>query len=83
MINPCSGIDPEKTFPVYAASKHGVVGFTRSLKDRSESDGVRINALCPGIVDTKMVKDWMGTLPEKIQAFLLTKMTRYMHCTTW
>jgi NAD(P)-dependent dehydrogenase (short-subunit alcohol dehydrogenase family) len=80
MINTLSGVDPKKKFPVYSATKHGVVGFTRSLKDRSESDGVRINALCPGLVDTKLARDWMEDQPaaesEKIRPFLLSIMTR-------
>ena len=66
-------------FPVYSATKHGIVGFTRSLKDCSKSDGVRINALCPGLVDTKLVRDWMEEHPEseKMKPFLFSIMTRY------
>ena len=54
-----------------------MVGFTRSLKDCSTSDGVRINALCPEFVDTQMVRDGLEEQPEKIKAFVLSKMTRY------
>jgi NAD(P)-dependent dehydrogenase (short-subunit alcohol dehydrogenase family) len=72
-----SGLDPAKVFPVYCASKYGVVGFTRSLKDRSESDGVRINALCPGLVDTKLIRDWMEEQPAQMKELFLSNMTKY------
>lgn len=38
----------------YAASKHGVVGLTKSLAAEFAARGVRINAVCPGHVDTPM-----------------------------
>ncbi|MDN7139859.1 SDR family oxidoreductase [Pseudomonas sp. JQ170] len=39
----------------YSASKHGVIGLTRSAALEYGKYGVRINALCPGFVDTPMV----------------------------
>lgn len=41
--------------PVYAATKHAVVGFVRSVAPQLETRGIRINAVCPGLVDTPMV----------------------------
>jgi NAD(P)-dependent dehydrogenase (short-subunit alcohol dehydrogenase family) len=38
----------------YATAKHGLVGFTRALAIELAADGVRVNALCPGWVDTSM-----------------------------
>lgn len=40
---------------VYAATKAGVVHFTRSCAPLLESHGVRVNCVCPGLVDTPMV----------------------------
>ena len=40
----------------YSASKHGVVGLVKSLAIEWGRHGVRVNALCPGIVDTPLVR---------------------------
>ena len=41
--------------PVYAATKHAVVGFVRSVAPSLERRGIQINAVCPGIADTAML----------------------------
>lgn len=41
--------------PVYAATKHAVVGLVRSLAPTLASRGISINAVCPGIADTPML----------------------------
>jgi NAD(P)-dependent dehydrogenase (short-subunit alcohol dehydrogenase family) len=41
--------------PVYALTKHAVVGFVRSAAPQLERRGIRLNAVCPGLVDTPMV----------------------------
>lgn len=38
----------------YAASKHGVLGFTQALAEEMRPHGVRVGALCPGAVDTPL-----------------------------
>jgi NAD(P)-dependent dehydrogenase (short-subunit alcohol dehydrogenase family) len=43
--------------PVYAATKHAVVGFVRSVAPTLAARGISINAVCPGIVDTPMLAD--------------------------
>ena len=62
--------------PVYCASKHGVVGFTRSLHEHSSTDGVRVNCICPDFVDTKMVTDGLESAEEKLKALILSRMIR-------
>lgn len=41
--------------PVYAASKHAVMGFVRSVAPLLEESGVRLQVICPGGVDTSIV----------------------------
>jgi len=41
--------------PVYAATKHAVVGFVRSVAPALEARGIAINAICPGFADPPMV----------------------------
>ncbi len=56
--------------PVYSASKHGVVGFSRSLRDLAETDGVRVNAICPEFADTAIVNDNLAGMDEKTRSFI-------------
>jgi NAD(P)-dependent dehydrogenase (short-subunit alcohol dehydrogenase family) len=51
--------------PVYAATKHAVVGFVRSVAPVLEPRGISINAVCPGFADTPMVA---GTTRERLEA---------------
>ena len=40
----------------YTASKAGVLGFTRHLARETARDGITVNAVCPGLIDTDMVR---------------------------
>jgi 3-oxoacyl-[acyl-carrier protein] reductase len=40
----------------YCAAKHGVVGLTRALGEELRADGIPVNAVCPGSVDTDMLR---------------------------
>jgi NAD(P)-dependent dehydrogenase (short-subunit alcohol dehydrogenase family) len=51
-----SGLQGSVFSPVYSAMKFGVVGFVRSLAKRLAADGIRANAVCPGSVDTPMLR---------------------------
>jgi NAD(P)-dependent dehydrogenase (short-subunit alcohol dehydrogenase family) len=46
--------------PAYVASKHGVVGLTRAAALEYASQGLRINAICPGSTRTPMLEGFMG-----------------------
>ncbi|HUA56734.1 MAG TPA: SDR family NAD(P)-dependent oxidoreductase [Candidatus Sulfotelmatobacter sp.] len=49
----------------YAAAKHGLVGLTRALALETASQGVTVNAVCPGFTDTDLVADAARTIAAK------------------
>lgn len=53
--------------PAYCASKHGILGFTRADGMRYARDGIRINAICPGVTKTPLLGDIQGDDTIKVQ----------------
>jgi NAD(P)-dependent dehydrogenase (short-subunit alcohol dehydrogenase family) len=48
------GLIGHGAIPAYTASKHGVIGLTRSLAHALGKEGIRANAVCPGYIETPM-----------------------------
>ncbi|HEY5758401.1 MAG TPA: SDR family oxidoreductase [Steroidobacter sp.] len=54
----------------YHASKHGVIGLTRSAAIEYAPRGVRINAVCPGTIATPMVTDMLESQAEAMKEIM-------------
>ena len=52
-----AGLTPIESDPIYAGTKHFLVGFVRSIAPQLDARGIRINAVCPGVVDTPILGD--------------------------
>jgi meso-butanediol dehydrogenase/(S,S)-butanediol dehydrogenase/diacetyl reductase len=56
-ISSAAGKDGQATAAHYSASKFAVIGFTQSLAKEVAEHGIRVNAVCPGVVRTPMIDD--------------------------
>jgi NAD(P)-dependent dehydrogenase (short-subunit alcohol dehydrogenase family) len=54
----------------YHAAKHGVIGLTKSAALEYASRGIRINAVCPGIINTPMVAGMLATQAEAMKELM-------------
>ncbi len=54
----------------YTTSKHGVLGFTRALAAELGKDGVRVNAIGPGLIETPLNAAVRANSPELIKIFM-------------
>jgi NAD(P)-dependent dehydrogenase (short-subunit alcohol dehydrogenase family) len=52
-----AGLTATPMDPIYALTKHAVIGFVRSVAPQLAAKGIRISALCPGFTDTPIVQD--------------------------
>ena len=72
IVNTSSGAGV-KGFPggaAYVAAKHGVVGLTRSAALDYAASNIRINAICPGIIDTEMMDRFSWGTPQGREAVI-------------
>jgi NAD(P)-dependent dehydrogenase (short-subunit alcohol dehydrogenase family) len=78
-----AGLRGYKTMAAYAASKHGVIGFTRSVALETAKHGITVNAVCPAYTDTDMaskavkgIMDGLGKTEAEAMAMLTRPIPR-------
>ncbi len=62
-----SGLNGEPGLTAYCASKGAVIQMTKCMALDHIGDNVRINSVCPGETMTKMIDDWLQSLPGNIE----------------
>lgn len=75
-------------YAAYCASKFGIIGLTQSLAMEFAGDGIRVNAICPGVVFTplwdQMIEDYArkrNMKPDDVQPYLESKIPLGRLCT--
>ena len=56
IVSSTAGFTATRGNPAYSASKAGAVGLTKTLGEAWAKDGIRVNGIAPGLVDTKLTK---------------------------
>lgn len=64
-----TGLVAQTDSPVYCASKGAVVMLAKALALDYATQGIRVNALCPGIIDTPMLHEFADTRPDPASAW--------------
>ena len=62
------GLVGSSRMPAYSASKHGVIGLTKTAAIEFSSSGIRVNAVCPGPTDTPLVRAIVKGEPSIVEA---------------
>ena len=69
IVSSVSGLRANRGNPAYAASKAAAISLTRTLAQAWAGEGIRVNGVAPGLVETKLTRATMG-LPHRLEAAL-------------
>jgi NAD(P)-dependent dehydrogenase (short-subunit alcohol dehydrogenase family) len=58
-------------FGPYVATKHGIIGLTKTVAMEHASDQIRVNAVCPGLIDTAMADRVTGGPQTDAEQFIM------------
>ena len=67
-----AGIVPAPGMPHYTAAKHGVLGLTKCAAREYATSNIRVNSVCPGVIDTPMMRDFIAGKPDVEKAMVQT-----------
>jgi NAD(P)-dependent dehydrogenase (short-subunit alcohol dehydrogenase family) len=59
--------------PAYTASKHGVIGLTRAAALEYAQRNIRVNAVCPGVIETPMIDRYVAGDPKAREALIASE----------
>ena len=71
-----AGLVGAHSLPIYAASKHAVVGLTKSAAVEYAPKNVRVNAVCPAIIRTPMVERAFEMMPQLAESTIASNPSR-------
>ncbi len=60
-----AGFGPLPIDPLYGMSKHGMIGLGRAVAEANKDSNIRVNVICPGMVDTAIIPDALRALEMK------------------
>lgn len=74
IVNNASGaaVMPQPMLAAYSASKHGVLGLTKSAAREFAETAIRINAVCPGMIETPQVTEYFAGKDDEWKAAVET-----------
>ncbi|MEQ9642274.1 MAG: SDR family NAD(P)-dependent oxidoreductase [Alphaproteobacteria bacterium] len=77
-ISSGAGLRPLPARTAYCSAKAGLVMFAKALAIDLTDDNIRVNAICPGIVDTPMFRDGLAAASDDPEAELAMVLDRYL-----